>query len=274
MVVKPHLYGKDASGNSIEHIFEFDSSWVDPGPVPKETLTPQALQFTPQVFSSLDQIIIDEKTDAGPNAAIMMWAALNPYDTYDKLKDACHVAQIMWDGFRMAQIRDKRIISTTVREQLLRPVGNETLKYIATVMAGGNSTVIMEDFRAPRYHDMVPNPERGTTLPNILPANNISKLRVGAEGYYQTRAIAANATSGTYWRVILVPIKETRSEIYYVYQNPPLFQYFNPFTGWGAAAMTAVAGIPNTFDITLPFIPPMIRVAVDCVDYLGMVVFG
>jgi len=272
MIVKVHLYGKDANGSSIEHVFEFDSSWVDPGPVPKDTLTSQAIKVTPQVFASLDQIIIDEKTSAGPSAAIMMWAALNPYDTYDKLKDACHVAQLMWDGFRMAEIRDKRIISTTVRDQLLRPIGNETLQYIAMVMAGGNATTFTEDFRAPRYHDMVPNTERGANLSNVLPANNMSKLRVGAEGYYATRAVAVNSASGNHWRVAFVPIKETRADIYYTYQNPPVLYYW--FFTWIPVVMTPVAGIPNMFETTLSGTPPMIKVAVNCVDYIGMVVFG
>lgn len=272
MVVKIHLYGKDATGNSLEHVFEFDSSWVNPGPIPKTTLTPEAIKISTDVFYEIDQIIIDERTDDGPSSAIIMWAALNPYDTYDKLKDACHVSQILWDGLQMAEIRDKRIISTTVRDFLLRPTGTDTLKYLANVMAGGNGTIYMEDFRTPKYHNMVPNTQVGTTLADVLPANNISKLRVGAEGFYQTRALPASTASDYYWRVILIPSEEVRAEVYYTYQDPPQIYYW--LLGWGSMMMTPVVGLPNTFEATLPIQPAFIKVAVNCVDYIGMVVFG
>jgi hypothetical protein len=224
MSVKLRLYGKDAAGNSIDHLFEFVQAvfpfWAEPGPVPKDTITWPAFRITTQEFASVDQVVIEERIDDGPGSAIVMWANLDPFSTYDKLKDACHTAEVMWDGLRLSTVQDKRIIGTTVRDFLDMSMGMQSLSYLSYVMAGGNATVYAEDYRHPRYHNLIPNKDLtgifyANLFHSVAPVNNLNKLRPGANGYYHTRALPVMPGSGNVWRVVLLPTQQVRTNFYY-----------------------------------------------------------
>ncbi len=275
MVVKVRLYGTDADGNTYDYLFEFDSTWVDPGPVPRTDIQVEAYQVTDKVFATVDQIVVEELTSYGVNASIMMWVALNPYDTYDKLKDACHVSEVMWDGLRLAEVRDKRIVNTTTRDFLDKQTNSSALPYLVNILAGGNETVYLESFLQPRYTDQIPNAERSSGLLDVLPVNNMSKLRVGAYGNYRTRALPVGNNAKLQWRVVLVPLAQRRTDFYYPYLAPPTFYYYKSSTSsWVTAAMTPQPGIFNTFQATLTEVPSMVRVELDAAEYEGMVIFG
>lgn len=272
MVVKVRVYGKDATGASIDHLFEFTGpTWVNPGPIPNTSITEAALRVSSSVFSSVDQISIEELTDHGPDSAIMIWALLNPYDTYDLFKDACHIAEMMWDGLRFSYVLDKRIIGTTVRDFMRRPYGDNTFDYLMRLMAGGNASVYVENFSAPRLHDLVPNTDIDSTFAANAPVNNLSKLRVGAYGYYRTRALPVLSGSGTIWRAVLLPAMDTRTPYYYP-KDPPTFHYFD--TSWHAVTMTAVAGLPNTYQYTTGTVPKRVALHMNAAGYEGMALFG
>lgn len=274
MSIKLHLYGKDESGASIDHIFEFDSTWVNPT-MPSTTLTPGAFRVSDvdKIFASLDEIVVDERANDGPNSAVMLWAAVNPLATYDKLKDACHIARVMWDGLRLAEIRDKRIISTTVRDFLNEDLGRDAMNYIANTFGSYAQTVFVEDFRSPRYHNQIPNWLNDNGLLNVLPVNNMGKLAIGDEGTYRSRALPVETGSGNHWRVIMTPPKRRQTDFYFQYQKPPVL-YFYLAASWQSVVMTPVSGLNNTFETTLAGKPSMIRVEVDTADYTSMVVFG
>jgi len=275
MSIKIRMYGKDASGNTQDFLFDFTTGWNDPGPIPRTDIEVKAYRVSDTVFSAVDQIVIEEMTDYGVNAAIMMWVALNPYDTYDKLKDACHISEVIWDGLRLAEIRDKRIVNTTTRDFLDRQLGHSALPYMTNVLAGGNETVYAESFLQPRYHDQIPNAARSSTLANVLPVNNMSKLRVGAYGYYTTRALPVGANPGTEWRIVLLPLDQRRTNIIYPYLDPPVFYGYGSVSNtWASSVMTAVPGVFNTFQVTLSEVPEMIKVRLATTEYEGMVIFG
>ena len=273
MVVKLRVYGKDSSGNSIDELFSFTGpTWADPGPIPKATVTEAALRVSSQLFASVDNIAIEELVDHGPNSAVMVWALINPYSAYDQFKDACHIAEVMWDGLRFASIADKRIIGTTLRDFLRRPIGGETFDYLVHLMAGGNSTVYIEDLSAPRYHDLVPNSDVDSTFAANAPVNNLSKLRVGAYGYYRTRALPVLSGSGSVWRVIFFPVMDPRTQFYYP-KAAPTFRYYD--TSWHAVTMTAVPGLPNTYEFTVPTgTPKRVALQFNSAGYMAAALFG
>jgi hypothetical protein len=276
MAVDIRVDGKDESGNDISYLFEFDSTWSDPGPPPKETINTAGYLVSDKIFYAVTQVTVEKAMSAGINSAIMLWSAQNPVDTYDKLKDACHIARVYWNGYGMSKVRDKRIISTTVRDFLLDPIGNNTLSFMANALAGGNQTVIVEDFFTPRYSEMIPNTDNGG-LNNTLPSNNLTKLRPGVDGVYRTRAVAVSAGSGNIWRVVLFPVQCRKNAFtYYTKSTPPTFYYYKAGGPWQSLLMVAVPGMFNTFEVdtSTATAPIMVKVEVTASDYVGMLIFG
>jgi hypothetical protein len=182
----------------------------------------------------------------------------------------------MWDGLRLAKIRDKRIISTTVRDFMLAPIGNETLKYLAITIAGGAATSYVEDFKRPRYHDLIPNSSRGTSLTDVMSTNNMGKLRVGEIGRYKSRALPVDtANSGLEWQVVIVPLETRRPHFSYdyLYNVRPTLHYYDGSV-WQTTYMAASAGLPNTYRTTLTAVPVFVAIELYRDDYAGMIIFG
>ncbi len=275
MSLKVRVYGKDVSGTDIDHLFEFDSTWVNPGPIPNEQITAKAFGVSDVAFSSIDELTIEEAIDLGPDAAIMVWALINPYDTFDKLKDACHVAQLIWDGLRLTNIRDKRIVDTKALDITTNTMGQGALMQMVQAFGGGNNTVYAENFRSPKYHSQILNKDI-TASSNIitanLPAANMSKLRTGHLYEYASRGLPVNAASGNIWRVVLYPLDGTRLPFFYGNQQPILFFYSGG--GWGAGLMNPVAGMPNTYEFDTTVTPTRVKIEVLCNEYTSMVLFG
>jgi hypothetical protein len=248
MVVKIRVYGEDVDGNSIDHLFEFDgASWSDPGPIPNLNVTDAAFKFSTQLFSTITSIEIEERVDDGPNSAIMIWANINPQDTRTQMEDAAVVSEVMWDGLRLATIRDKRIIYTTEREELITSDARMALENHLRIHGGSNFTLYVEDFRAPDIHSLFLPREYETTLPSTrYPWNLMDSLYIGRQGHYLTRGLPVLDNSGFDWRVVLLP--ESVGEFTFA---APEIRWFvsNAWTDW--VTMTAVAGIPQTWERTL-----------------------
>jgi hypothetical protein len=276
MSIKIRVFGKDSAGSDIDHLFEFTGgTWSDPGPVPNSSLPSDSwrtsLRLSDQVFSSITNVVIEERIDDGPNSAIIIWVNLNPFDTYDKMKDACHISEVVWDGLRMATIRDMRILGTTVRNWLDHEGRHPELELVVETLAGGNSTIFIEDFRAPRLHNLLhpwedPNNILGKTSIELLlkepdlngPWFNFNRLQVGLHGYYRTRGLPVLSGSGLVWRVTALPA--ARQQFNPFSRNQPTFEWYNG-TAWSSTSMTAVSGTRNTYEVTLTAVPLRIRVA-------------
>ena len=279
MSLKVRVYGKDTSGTNIDYLFEFDSNWSNPGPIPNEVVNSKAFQISdspttgPVVFASVDELTIEEATDLGLNASIMVWNLINPYDTYDKLKDACHVAELIWDGLRITNMRDKRIIDTKALDIVTNTMGQGALTQMMHAFGGGNYTVYAENFRSPKYHAQVLNTDEGDTLFDAITASNISKLRTGHAVTYTSRALPVNTGSGMTWRLALYPLDSTRLPNL---QSGAIQPRIHFYTGsWTFASMTPVPGMPNMYEATSPAVPPTrIKLEVLCNEHTSMVVFG
>lgn len=274
MSVKVKVSGTDETGTAISHTFEFTGgTWTDPYPLPTTTIPSNCVRISDAVFGSSTEVTIEEAIDAGPNASIMIWALLTPLTTRDKLKDACHISEMIWDGFRLAEIRDKRIINTT--DQNVADMGVDTLAYLTHLVGvGAAPTVMLEDFRNPEFHTQVRNEEStNVTFANTHPYNNISKLRPGAYGTYTTRAYPVMSGSGTLWRAFLIPKRDTINTVV----NQPSAPSFYHYSGgaWnGPTAMTPVPGLPFTYEAATTSVPTRVKLELTAQEFHGLVLFG
>lgn len=275
MEIKVRAYGKDVNGTSIDHLFEFlGGSWTDPGPVPQSSINITSLQMSTPIFASVENLAIESLVDPGTDAAIVVWAMLNPYSTYDKLKDACYISRIMWDGLRFAKLWDRRIIGTTTRD-FMGTSPNMLDQYLFHLMAGGNASVYVDDMRCPKYRNLVPNED--ALLSNFFfssPANNLDKLQIGTSDLYATAGLPVMSGSGAVWRLTLFPSVQVKPNLNYgiTLPDPTLFYYD---TSWHSFTMSPVAGVPRTYEYTVPSGTPL-RVAVHffAAETTGMVLYG
>jgi len=274
MSVKVTVSGTDESGAAISHTFEFTGgTWTDPYPLPNITTPTNSVRISDQVFASSTEVKIDEAIDAGPNASIIVWALLTPTNTRDKLKDACHIAETVWDGFRLAEIRDKRVINTT--DQSTADMGVDTMAYLTHLTGlGAASTKMFEDFRNPEFHTQIRNEQlANATLANNHPYSNFSKLRPGAYGKYITRAYPVMTGSGGLWRAVLIPKRDAINTVI----NQPTAPSFYSYTGgaWNApVSMAPVAGLPFTYEAFVTSTPTRVKLEVVAQELHGLVLFG
>lgn len=279
MSIKVRVYGKNEDGNDTDFLFEFtDTSWGDPGPIPRDTLQSNAYVASSQIFSEITELVVEENLNSGPNSSIMIWSMQNPQDTYDLLKDACITAELMWDGLRIAHMRDKRIIETTVRDQRGADFGVHGLYYTALTLAGGSSTLYVEDYSRPIYTDQrsLVERENSTSIPlyQLLGPHTLGKLSMGYTGQYQTRALPVQAGSSTTWRCIKFPaFPSNRKDIYLNPSERPVLYWYDGI-GWNSVLMSAVAGMFNTFETTIFTLPTMVMLQTTETENMGFALFG
>ena len=287
MVVKIHIYGTDPDGVDIDEIIEFNSSTWSDFTIPSTAVPTSSLAVSTNMYSAITNIVVDERTDDGSNSAIMMWAINTPYDSYDKLKDACLISDVMWDGLRLANIYDKRIIETTIRDFMGGDIGLNSLEYWLSLLAGNKATRYVEDFKRPRLHNLR-HPKNyydtgapGDAVEKYLPHNNFSKLQVNLNGIYRTRALPVLSGSDYVWTVSFLPQAKETGIIFGA--TVPRMR-FKVSLGWSSQwyPMVPVSGIPNTyeFDTKLPQIlithevPVEVQFEVDPYPYVAMAIFG
>jgi len=285
MVIKIHIYGTDENGASIDEVVEFiGTNWSD-FTIPSTTVPLSSVQVTDAIFASVTNIVVDEATDEGPNAAIMLWVINTPYDSYDKVSDGCLISDVMWDGLRMATVYDKRIIETTVRDFQSGDIGKDGFYYWINLLAGNKTTLYVEDFKRPLYHCLQQTKEYLTSGFNVnknkyMPYNNFNKLQVHLEGIYRTRALPVFDGSSSIWTASFLPQQKTTGTNPFA-ATPPRFRYRLANGTWGSTwhYMNPVAGIPNTFswetiESGSPVIPVEIQLELNPFPYVAMVVFG
>jgi hypothetical protein len=274
--VKITVAGTDATGANITYQFIFSgATWAEIGPLPNANVTPldpRAFVTSTNVFATVSTITIDA-SNADANAGIMIWMLQTPYSNYTKMKDCCHVASAVWDGYRLAKVYDKRVISTTSKPEqtLIDAPQNELL---IRVLAGGSITVYSEDFRRPKYNslqdpdDMSMLMIRGANYPTL----HLSKWQPGIHGGYYSAAFPVVPGSGDTWRLTLFGVDHRDTTFL---KLPPIFYYY--FGGvWGGIGMAAVPGLPGTYTATTPAgnTPTSVLVHLLNVISTGYVIYG
>jgi hypothetical protein len=246
MVVKIRVYGEDSEGNSIDHLFEFDgSTWQDPGPPPQTTINPNGFQFSVgKIFSRMTSIEIEERTDDGPNAAIMIWACCNPMDSREQMEQAAVISDVMWDGVMMADVRDKRIILSTTTDFQLTSDGKMMLEAHVRSLGGNITTMYVDDLRMPQLGSLYRPPEfEPDANESYYPWANVDQMYVGRQGVYLTRGLPIFSGSGVTFRVMMLPQGNDQR----TYPVPSIRFFSAGF--WGSfIPMNPVAGVPHTYE--------------------------
>jgi hypothetical protein len=277
MSVKIRVYGTDTSGADVNYLFEFDSSYT-PFTLPNTNIPTSALKINDSLFASVTSVVVEERIDDGPNSAIMLWVINTPYDTYDLMKDACHICDTMWDGLRMTNIHDKRIVETTDRDFLVNRAGQDTFEYMVSTFAGGRESIYVEDFRRPVYHVLQQSKDyydfgSGSDILKYLPHYNFNKLQVGLEGVYRTRALPVMPGSGTVWRLIALPMRKESGTNVFVPGLPRI--RFKVPAGWSSwAYLNPVPGVPNTWERDLGGVVDEVQFEIDPYPHVGIIIFG
>lgn len=246
-VVKIRVYGEDVDGNSIDYLFEFDgATWQDPGPPPNVVLNDAGFKMSVgKIFSKITSIEIDEAVNAGPNAAIMIWACCNPEDTREQMEQAAVIADVMWDGVMMADVRDKRILLSTTADFQLTSDGKMMLEAHVRGLGGNVTTMYVDDLRMPQYGSLYRPPEYDPNEnSSYYPWANIDQLYVGRQGTYRTRAFPIFSGSGVTFRVMMLPQGNDKRTAY----PAPSIRFFSAGF-WGSfIPMAPVPGVPHTYE--------------------------
>lgn len=278
--VKIQIYGTNSAGAAINHLFTFTNATWTPFTVPSTTIPTGSVQISTEVFATVTNYVVVSRIGDGVNSAIMLWSIQTPYDSYDKMKDAALVADLTWDGLRIATIRDRRVIETTESVNLGADAGLELFEFAVNQFAGGRQTLYREDFRRPTLHllDHPTNwyPALGTdTVSKDLPRSNLSKLQVGLNGAYRTRALPVLSGSGTLFRVTFLPLRLEHGTNEFV-PLAPRFRY-KLAAGWSMwHSMVTVMGMSSSFEWSVfgGVTPMAVQLELDPRAATGFVLYG
>jgi len=269
--VQYRVYGTDANGTAIDELFTFNQgNWTPNNAAPN---LPSPLDgffhFSTNVFATITSITQEARAGDGANSALMIWQAQHPYSNYDEQADAMHIATVDWDGYSMGRVFDKRIIDTTVQDELSVTTESKIQELIYQLLAGGNFTIYVDDFQQPRYHSLETPDELGIDNAHY-PSYNFSKQQVGLHGYYRSIAFPVHTNSGVTWRVSVFGAPLLVDPWF---ENRPLLRVFDGAT-WADQSMTPVPGVTNTWEVTLTATPVRVQVQLYPGQCTGMAVYG
>lgn len=273
--VQIRIYGTNVAGASIDELFTFTQATWGPNPTPPENPLPGAsfLQFSTNQFATITSVNIEARVDDGPNSAVMVWMAQHPYSNYDEQADALHLATVDWNGYAFGNVFDKRIVGTTVQDELAIGAEAQLRSLIYTLLAGGNATIYVDDFQRPRYHSLETPDELGDTLGETAPhypTFNFTKQQVGLHGYYRSIGFPVHSSSGLTWRISLFGAPDLVDTWF---ENRPLLSAYDGAT-WANYSMTPVAGVPGTWEVALPATPVRVQVLIYPGQCAGMAIYG
>jgi hypothetical protein len=151
--VRFRLTGIDLSGSVITEDLVFNFANYQ-APVIGALVENQAnFQVTSTVFTSVTTIQVLSRTADGPNTAVSVYADLDPIYT-DSIRDACPLAEVMWNGQAVARIRDIRPVSSRLemptRTTVVKAVTQGVISALAAQGATGISELLGEDLRDPQ----------------------------------------------------------------------------------------------------------------------------
>jgi hypothetical protein len=110
-VVQLRLTGTDTTGNTVTEDVTFDFTNYSEPVVGNCVEDSRNFIVTNTVFATATTIQVINRVSDGPNTAVSIYADLDPMQT-GALRDACPLAEAMWDGGRICRIQDIRPISS------------------------------------------------------------------------------------------------------------------------------------------------------------------
>lgn len=148
------LTGTDLAGAVVTEDVTFDfSNYVAPV-VGGTAEVAENWQVTNTVFVTATSITVVSRTADGPGSAVAVYGDLDPIRT-DAIRDACPLADILWDGARISQVRDARPVSRDLHvpsDTTPLDVGLQSMvAVLSAVGTTGLSRLFAEDLRDPHW---------------------------------------------------------------------------------------------------------------------------
>lgn len=274
--VQYRVYGTDTTGAAIDELFTFNQTSWGPNPAAPANPEPLATFFlvSTNTFATITSINQEMRAGDGVNSALMIWMAQHPYSNYDEQADALHAATVDWNGYAFGNVFDKRVVGTTVQDELTAAADARLQEMIYNLLAGGNLTIYVDDFQRPRYHSLETPDELGDALGERAPhypTYNFTKQQVGLHGYYRSIAFPVNASSGDHWRISLFGAPAPFVDPWF--ENRPLLSAYDGAT-WTNHSLTPVAGVAGTWEVTLTATPVRVQVLIYPGQCTGMAIYG
>lgn len=148
------LTGTDNSGNTVTEDINFTFSNYTAPTVGSCQEASTNWIVTNTVFTGATSLQVLDRTSDGPNTAVCVMADLDPMQT-EVLRDACPVAQVMWDGARICRIRDARAVSSRLEvPSRTTPVQLASQALLASFAASNSTSTIellSDDLRDPHW---------------------------------------------------------------------------------------------------------------------------
>lgn len=225
--VQVQVTGTDSSGAVINETVAFGSTWAGNS---AGTCSENENQFvlTANTFTTVTNFIVTVNTNSGPDAALTIFADVNPSDT-EELADVLPVADILWDGLQVCFLEDIRPINTTMHLPKIT-------KHSAAGIALGELSLIyrpgylhnfwVEDFDQPKFLTTLFS---DTTTSPLLPPLS-TDMRKEEEGLhrrdrYVGRPIAVRPHTSTPLALRFIPIEPDRDFNLYA-------RYFDGTSAW------------------------------------------
>jgi hypothetical protein len=148
------ITGTDNTGNSVSEDLTFDFSNYTVPVVGQCVETATNFRVTGTVFTTAQTLAVVNRVADGPATAVCVYADLDPMSS-DGIRDACPVADLMWDGARICRIQDVRRISTRLelpsRTTPVELAGQAVLAGLAALSSTGTEELLADDLRDPHW---------------------------------------------------------------------------------------------------------------------------
>jgi hypothetical protein len=208
--VQVEITGQDESGNTVTETVSFDDTWSDnTAPGTEENLDQSVITST--VFASVSNLIVSARNNDGPNTTILVQGLISPTTT-TAIADVLPIAEVFWNGFQVASVRDIRPVNTSMTlpdYMAIAAAAPATAEILSTIATYPILQYWAEDFDKPR---LVTTEVTHTALvPDGLDPipTELTKLAkgLGRNDTYISRPIAVKPYSGTARKLRFMPIQ-------------------------------------------------------------------
>jgi len=191
MQITIKVFGKNKDGITITEDVTFSgTTWVNVALPGAEN--PNQFIKTTQIFYSITNLQVTNRTDDGPNSRIVLWAELETETTQDLNKLAL-LAKVRWDGTAATNLIDARKIVSNL------PANPHRFIAAAEVLGLGGSVknmILSEDFSNPRYRDTTKGLQAPVAASFSIFIDDYTLIQAGDQIQLPTGSIITAITTG------------------------------------------------------------------------------
>lgn len=148
------LTGTDTTGNTVTEDLTFNFANYSSPVIGNCFEDSRNFRVANTVFATATSLQVVSRTADGPNTAVTVYADLDPMQT-GVLRDACPLAEAMWDGGRICRLQDIRPISSRIevptRSSIVKVATQAFLANLTAVGSSGTVELLGDDLRDPHY---------------------------------------------------------------------------------------------------------------------------